>query len=76
MNYRARAIITELLFQHALRIRITSERSSAAEERDGEESTEKNGHLIGKINNLVTSDLVNINEANKFWLMLRTYFHL
>ena len=36
----------------------------ASTEQDGK------GHLVGRINNLITSDLENIKNGNKFWLQL------
>lgn len=63
------AIITELLFQHALRIRVKAEGGS---EETADESTEaeERSHLVGRLNNLVTSDLENLKNGNKFWLQL------
>ena len=78
---RLQAIVTELLFQHALRMRVKSETSatagagtdtkgtadaasSAATSEDGK------GHLVGRLNNLITSDVQNIKDGNKFWLQL------
>ncbi|KAJ7678094.1 hypothetical protein DFH06DRAFT_975898 [Mycena polygramma] len=52
---RLEAIITQLIFQHALRIKLV---------------TSGNGqNLVGKLNNLVTSDLQNITEAKDFMLL-------
>ncbi|KAH9929008.1 P-loop containing nucleoside triphosphate hydrolase protein [Epithele typhae] len=66
INFCMQALVTELLFQHALRIRVKSERSG-----DGQGlNDEKDKNMIGKINNLVTSDIENIKEGNKFWMQL------
>lgn len=80
MSIRNEAIITELLFQHALRIRVKSETAmdggddikdasnGSAEQTAGEKT--KNNFLVGRLNNLITSDLANITEGNKQALIL------
>ncbi|KAJ7868848.1 P-loop containing nucleoside triphosphate hydrolase protein, partial [Mycena leptocephala] len=55
---RLEAIITQLIFEHALRIRFKPLPTS----RVGQ-------NLVGKLNNLVTSDLQNITEAKDFMLL-------
>ena len=72
-NFRTQAIITELLFQHALRIRMKSESSSTTQEESNEAEKDNSGHLVGKINNLVTSDIENVKNGNKYWLQLCGY---
>ncbi|TFK92734.1 P-loop containing nucleoside triphosphate hydrolase protein [Polyporus arcularius HHB13444] len=68
---RIEAIVTELLFEQALRIRVKAESSDGAEAaEDGTATTNKKGHLLGRLNNLVTSDLSNIKNGNKYWLKL------
>ena len=76
---RIQAILTELLFHHALRIRVkseTAEDGAGTPDSDGTRSEAKTGvdkdvHLVGKLNNLVTTDIENIKHGNKFWLQLR-----
>ncbi|KAJ7156234.1 hypothetical protein C8R46DRAFT_429362 [Mycena filopes] len=51
------AIVTQLVFEHALRIRVKAE--TAAD--NNTETAQKS--IIGRINNLLTTDLTNINEA-------------
>ncbi|KAH9851409.1 multidrug resistance-associated ABC transporter [Lenzites betulinus] len=80
LSIRNEAIITELLFQHALRIRVKSETAmdggdddkdasnGSAEQTAGEKT--KNNFLVGRLNNLITSDLANITEGNKQALIL------
>lgn len=92
---RAEAIITQLIFEHALRIRIKAETETvrrtggssiteAADDRANmprsglskdkqtwkrqpiEKTSHKSNHLIGLINNLVTTDLGNITDARDF----------
>ena len=73
-DFRIQAIVTELLFEHALRMRTKAESSSDANERpdaDGEKTSA--AHLVGKVNNLVTSDLENVRTGNKYWIMLRKF---
>ena len=69
MNIPNDAIITELLFEHALRIRAGSETSQSADEAQGEAS-EKQSSFVGRLNNLVASDLENVRQGNKIWLQL------
>ncbi|KAI0373552.1 P-loop containing nucleoside triphosphate hydrolase protein [Pilatotrama ljubarskyi] len=77
LSVRTEALATELLFQHALRIRVKSETSSSVqgEQTSGNgitQSPEKpeKDYLVGKLNNLVTSDLANVTEGNKLWLLI------
>ncbi|KAJ7141437.1 hypothetical protein C8R44DRAFT_763446 [Mycena epipterygia] len=62
------ALITQLVFEHALRIRVKAETGDKAK-ADGkadaakEPSTKASANLLGKITNLVTTDLSHINEA-------------
>ncbi|KAI0656583.1 multidrug resistance-associated ABC transporter [Cubamyces menziesii] len=85
MSVRTEAIVTELLFQHALRIRVKSEASgedlrdepASAGAGDGDATSEpagkekpKDGFLVGKLNNLITSDLASVTEGNREWLRL------
>ncbi|KAI0709575.1 P-loop containing nucleoside triphosphate hydrolase protein [Cerioporus squamosus] len=68
---RIEAIVTELLFEQALRIRVKAESSDGTETaEDGTDTADKQGHLLGRLNNLVTSDLNNIKNGNKYWLQL------
>ncbi|PIL29209.1 ATP-binding cassette transporter [Ganoderma sinense ZZ0214-1] len=64
INLRNNAIITELLFEHALRVRVKSE---AAQNGGG---ADKQSNLVGRLNNLVSSDLQNVEQGNKIWLQL------
>ncbi|EIW62518.1 multidrug resistance-associated ABC transporter [Trametes versicolor FP-101664 SS1] len=77
LSIRTEAIVTELLFQHALRIRMKSETSTDSEgtPSDGAAAADapaqpKSDVLVGKLNNLITSDLANITEGNKQGLLL------
>ncbi|KAI0373549.1 multidrug resistance-associated ABC transporter [Pilatotrama ljubarskyi] len=79
MSVRTEAIITELLFQHALRIRVKSETAGSGQDEGTAAGTSeqaaqapeapKNDFLVGKLNNLITSDLENVTEGNKQWLL-------
>ncbi|KAF7377593.1 p-loop containing nucleoside triphosphate hydrolase protein [Mycena sanguinolenta] len=65
---RLEAIITQLIFEHALRIRFKSETSMDINQSSG--STARGSrNLVGKLNNLVTSDLQNITDAKDFMLL-------
>ncbi|KAJ6611201.1 hypothetical protein B0H10DRAFT_2165893 [Mycena sp. CBHHK59/15] len=63
---RVEAIITQLVFNHALRIRFKSE-TSEAPHTGAKPRADQN--LVGKLNNLITSDLQNITEAKDFMLL-------
>ncbi|KAI0768822.1 multidrug resistance-associated ABC transporter [Trametes elegans] len=81
LSVHTEAVVTELLFQHALRIRVKSDTRGRAgpdreqrDERHGEEKGEgalpKSTFLVGRLNNLISSDLANITEGNKQALLL------
>ncbi|TFK40612.1 P-loop containing nucleoside triphosphate hydrolase protein [Crucibulum laeve] len=61
---RLEAILTQLIFSHSLRIRMNDPISQDLQEGP------KTGHLVGRINNLVTSDLSNITSINDIWLVV------
>ncbi|KZV63837.1 P-loop containing nucleoside triphosphate hydrolase protein [Peniophora sp. CONT] len=86
---RAEAILTQLIFEHALRLRVKSETASApdssvAPNPDGEATTEQNvgseakgqsgkqkdDNFVGRINNLVTTDLQSIVNGRDFTLII------
>lgn len=78
---RVEAILTQLVFEHSLRIRLKAETSGsgasskdeiASAASDLSQTTPKEAesdNLIGKINNLVTIDIENITEARDFILI-------
>ncbi|KAJ7776222.1 P-loop containing nucleoside triphosphate hydrolase protein [Mycena metata] len=55
------AIVTQLVFEHALRIRVKAETADKTDATSKPSSQTAN--VLGKINNLVTTDLNNVNEA-------------
>ncbi|KAE9407351.1 P-loop containing nucleoside triphosphate hydrolase protein [Gymnopus androsaceus JB14] len=55
---RLEALLTQLIFEHALRIRVKAESSEGGGKDDN-----KTSNLVGKINNLVTTDLAIIKDA-------------
>ncbi|KAJ7061977.1 hypothetical protein C8F01DRAFT_986919, partial [Mycena amicta] len=68
------SIVTQLVFEHALRIRVKAE---TAAEKSADETSESanantaaNANLLGQINTLVTVDLTNINEARNILFLL------
>ncbi|TFK52961.1 P-loop containing nucleoside triphosphate hydrolase protein [Heliocybe sulcata] len=65
---RTEAIITALVFEHSLRIRVKAESNSGPGSTNNPASSD-NGHLLGNINNLVTSDLSNITDGRNFLLL-------
>ncbi|KAL7281057.1 hypothetical protein ACG7TL_004359 [Trametes sanguinea] len=75
LSIHTEAIVTELLFQHALRTRVKSETSGDSDGGNpgpgaGPAEKPKSNFLVGKLNNHITSDLANITEGNKLWLLL------
>ncbi|CAK5281371.1 unnamed protein product, partial [Mycena citricolor] len=64
---QAKSILTELVFEHALRIRVKAEAQS-----EGTDGSPQKGqsNLVGKINTLVAADLNNINEARNIMFIL------
>ncbi|KAF8199798.1 P-loop containing nucleoside triphosphate hydrolase protein [Mycena galopus ATCC 62051] len=60
------AIITQLVFEHALRIRVKSETGN----KDKAAGTKASANLLGKMTNLVTTDLGHINEARNILLLV------
>jgi len=61
---RTEGIITQLVFEHSLRIRLEA---GDQEEQGG---GRKNGsNIVGKINNLATSDLYNITQGRDFLVL-------
>ncbi len=72
--------MTSLILDHALRIRLKAEthRAGDAEGRtDAEEAAKKaleKDNFIGRINNLITSDLDNIVNGRDFLFLSQTKF--
>ncbi|KAJ7088646.1 P-loop containing nucleoside triphosphate hydrolase protein [Mycena epipterygia] len=62
---QAEAIITELLFEHSLRIRVKAETSGTSVDAET-----KSSNLAGRLTNLATTDLRNIVDAREFVLFL------
>ncbi|KAH9480681.1 ATP-binding cassette transporter abc4 [Psilocybe cubensis] len=91
---RVEGLLTQLVFEHSLRIRVKNDPSTSTEEPQASEDLaveeassedeptttapslqdkkiEKSGaNVLGKINNLVTTDLANIVEAREFIVLL------
>ncbi|KAH7097252.1 hypothetical protein BKA62DRAFT_751274 [Auriculariales sp. MPI-PUGE-AT-0066] len=69
MLVRTESIITQLVFEHALKIRV---REDAQQQPDDDKAnakgaaSRKSTNLVGRINNLVTTDLNNITNARDF----------
>ncbi|KAJ6502921.1 P-loop containing nucleoside triphosphate hydrolase protein [Mycena vitilis] len=60
---RSEAILTQLVFSHSLRIRMKAETATPSATNSTPSPKKSGGNLVGKINNLVTVDLGNINGA-------------
>ncbi|KAF8157942.1 P-loop containing nucleoside triphosphate hydrolase protein [Crassisporium funariophilum] len=66
---RAEGLLTQLVFEHSLRIRLKAEPVSSNEEGADGTKSKDTGNLVGKMNNLVTTDLSNIGEGRDFLLI-------
>ena len=66
-SVRIRAIITQLVFEHALRVNIFSGDSTSKKgDTDETKANQKEGsQLLGRINNLVTTDLDTIVDGRE-----------
>lgn len=77
MIVHAQAIITQLVFEHSLRIRMKAEVPESSASTPDKPVINTN-NLVGKINNLVSTDLQNITEARNILLIgasrLDTFF--
>lgn len=76
---RTQAILTELIFEHSLRIRFKAEKSDVVNSPKGKSSAAapaaasgKKDNLIGKINTMVTVDVSTI-VGGKDFLMVGVY---
>jgi hypothetical protein len=79
---RAQAMMTQLIFEHALRIRMKTETGSSTSDK-GKRDTDDNdakdgskkvgeksdGNIVGKINTLVGTDLDNIMNGRDFLML-------
>ncbi|RXW21499.1 hypothetical protein EST38_g4368 [Candolleomyces aberdarensis] len=70
---RTESILTQLIFNYSLRIRVVSEGSE--KDGDGDKKKKDTSSFIGKLNNLVTADLASVTQGNHF-VMLFWYFPL
>lgn len=59
-------IITQLLFAHSLRVRM-----DGGDEPEGGTNQSKSHHknIVGRINNLATSDLESMTGVAEFWIV-------
>lgn len=63
---RTESILTQLVFNHSLRVRVEYEGS----EKNSEDNQKKDmSSFLGKVNNLVTSDMATIRQANHFVML-------
>uniref|UniRef100_A0A0W0F5R1 P-loop containing nucleoside triphosphate hydrolase protein n=1 Tax=Moniliophthora roreri TaxID=221103 RepID=A0A0W0F5R1_MONRR len=66
LSVRTEAIFTQIIFEHSLRIRPQTD-DKAAKDGKAEAPTDKTSNsLMGKLNNLVTTDLANVIAARDF----------
>lgn len=71
--------LTQLVFEHSLRVRVGNDATESVTAGTGGKGNTKTGsankNLIGKINNLVSSDLDNINGGRDFqFLCMFVYY--
>lgn len=59
---RSEGLLTQLLMAHSLRLRVATEAQAQSIDQGSSQ-------FIGKINNLVTSDLTNIMTVTDVWLV-------
>ncbi|KIJ38938.1 hypothetical protein M422DRAFT_258345 [Sphaerobolus stellatus SS14] len=74
---QAKAVLTQVVFEHSLRIRLKAEVDKDGKGKDDDakkpEKAKKGGrHLTGKINNLITSDLEQIGDGRNFLAVVLT----
>ncbi|KAF9013113.1 multidrug resistance-associated ABC transporter [Cyathus striatus] len=74
---RAESLLTQLVFEHSLRIRMKAETGSNTTvpgtgcTREGTQAKKPAvGNMIGKMNNLITSDLYSITEGRDFLIIV------
>ncbi|KAH7101269.1 ATP-binding cassette transporter [Auriculariales sp. MPI-PUGE-AT-0066] len=70
---QAESFITELVFEHSIRIRMTGDSeltSNSNEDVIKTQAREPSANLIGRITNLLTIDLNNITSARDFWFLV------
>lgn len=60
---RAEAMLIQLVFDHALRIRLTGDGSSE----------EEHSHFVGRLNNLITTDLMSIIDGRDFLILSKAF---
>ncbi|KAH7108534.1 hypothetical protein BKA62DRAFT_682512 [Auriculariales sp. MPI-PUGE-AT-0066] len=72
MLVRTESIITQLVFEHALKIRIREDAPQSSGDKGSTDATasRKSANLVGRINNLVTTDLNNFIDARDFLFIL------
>ncbi|KAK7035939.1 P-loop containing nucleoside triphosphate hydrolase protein [Favolaschia claudopus] len=71
LSIQTEAILTELLFEHSLQIRVKSEVSEQRQATDDAAKSRRN--FVGKINNLATVDLQNIINAGETFPLFIIY---
>ncbi|KAJ7495858.1 hypothetical protein B0H11DRAFT_2000914 [Mycena galericulata] len=65
------ALITQLVFEHALRIRVKSETGEKGKDSSAPSKTDKKeANLLGRMTNLVTTDLGNINDGRNILFLV------
>lgn len=73
---RVEGLLTTLIFDHAMRLRVkaeASERPAAGDDQnDGPPAADKGGNFVGKIMNMATADLNNITGGRNFLTLSKT----
>lgn len=71
MIVRCEGILIQLIFDHALRIRVNgTERQSREADAPNGKGKSKGNNLVGKLNNLATSDVANITVPGRDYLYI------
>ncbi|KAF9449128.1 multidrug resistance-associated ABC transporter [Macrolepiota fuliginosa MF-IS2] len=73
MLVQTEGLLTQLIFEHSLRLRMKAEASDRPDQPTNGSTTRKADNLVGKINNLVTTDTTNIVDARDFLFVVLYY---
>jgi hypothetical protein len=71
---RAEAILTQVVFNHALRLRVKAETGTGTgKDQASGKGEKKGGNFTGMLNNLVTTDMANIIDGRDFLLLSKSF---
>lgn len=70
---RCESIITQLIFEHSLRIQLRDDPAKTKGDTEADD-TDQSGNLVGRINNLMSSDLDSLINARMIMLWVASSF--